>query len=128
MYSTIFSEKLANLETPPELSCQDPHCNSEEHVQARDSLLLDILIAMIETSHQTIPMGGGKRTKWDPNKNCEIDAAIPGWRKELEPLCQDLLFWHGVWLALDKPNKGHLYEVMKFARNKYHYAVHKKVG
>ena len=125
MYTSTLSEKLASMEIPTELSCQDPHCNSEEHAQARDSFLLDILISMIETSYQTIPVGGGKRTRWDPDKNCEVDTAIPGWRKELEPLRQDSLFWHAMWLQSGKPNRGQLYEVMKHVRNKYHYAVKK---
>ena len=80
---------------------------------------------MIETSHETIPLGGGKRKKWDPDKNCEIDKALPGWRVELEPLRQDSLSWHAIWQSSGKPNKGQLYEVMKFVRNKYHYAVRK---
>ena len=74
-YTFRLSENLAELQSPPELDCHDPHCSRPEHLQARDSFLLDILIAMIETSHETIPMGGGKKKKWDPDKNCEIDKA-----------------------------------------------------
>ena len=96
-----------------------------DHLQVRDSFLLDVLIAMIESSHETIPMGGGKRKKWDPDKNCEVETALPGWRDELEPLCQDSLFWHSMWQQGSKPNKGQLYEVKKYVRNKYHYAVNK---
>ena len=81
---------------------------------------------MIEVSHTTIPIGGGgRRKKWDPDKNCVVNRAIPGWRQELEPLRQDSLFWHGVWQSSGKPNRGQLYEVMKFVRNKYHLAVRK---
>ena len=76
-YTSKLSEKLAMLELPPQLECQDPHCNIQEDVQARDSLLPDILIAMIETSHETIPLGGCNRTKWAPDKHCEIETAIP---------------------------------------------------
>ena len=85
-YTYTLHEKLIELETPSELYCQDPHCQLGEHQQARDSYLLDILIAMIESSHEAIPMGGGKRKRWDPDKNCEIETALPGWRKEIEPL------------------------------------------
>ena len=85
--------------------------------------MLDVLIAMIETSHETIPMGGGSRRQWDPDKNCMVDSAIPGWRKEVEPLRQDSLFWHAIWQNCGMPNKGQMHEVMKNARHKYHYAV-----
>ena len=82
-------------------------------------------MSMIETSHETIPLGGGKKRKWDPDKNCEVETALPGWKKELEPLRQDSLFWHSMWQQSGKPNKGQLFEVKKFVRNKYHYAVRK---
>ena len=124
-YTYRLHEKLADIAPPPELDCHDPHCIEAEHLQARDSYLLDILIAMIETSHETIPMGGGRRMKWNPDKNCEVESALPGWRNDLEPLRQDSLFWHFMWNQSGKPNTGQLYEVMKYVRNKYHYAVHK---
>ena len=70
-------------------------------------------------------MGGGQKKRWDPNKNCEVGTAIPGWKKELEPLRQDSLFWHSMWQQSGKPNRGQVFEVMKFVRNKYHYGVRK---
>ena len=84
-YTCKLNEKLAFLQPPQELSCHDPHCNIPEHLQARDSFLLDILISMIETSHETIPMGGGKKTKLDPDRNCEVETALPGWIRSLNP-------------------------------------------
>ena len=113
------------LDRPAELDCQDPHCKDEEHLKVRDSFLLDVLIAMIETSHETIPLGGGKKFKFDPDKNCVVEKAIPGWRRQVEPLRQDSLFWHFLWQQNNRPNSGRLFEVMKHVRNKYHYAVRK---
>ena len=105
-YTIKLNEKLAALHPPQELDCHDPHCHTADHLQARDSFILDILIAMIETSHETIPMGGGKPKKWDPDKNCEVETAIPGWKEQLEPLRQDSLFWHAMWQQSGKPNRG----------------------
>ena len=68
-------------------------------------------------------MGGGKKKKIDPNSNCVVEQSIPGWRTTVEPLRQDSLFWHGVWQSLGRPNTGHLFQLMKYVRNKYHYAV-----
>ena len=124
-YTYRLGEKLIELEAPVDLHCQYPHCNSAGHLQSRDSFLLDILIAMIETSHETIPMGGVKKKKWDCKRNCEVGAAIPGWKEDLEPLRQESLFWHALWQQGGKPNKGHVFEIMKSVRNKYHYAVRK---
>ena len=72
-YTVRLDERLSNLVMPAELDCTDPHCDIAEHRQARDSFLLDVIIAMIETSHETVPIGGGKRKKWDPDKNCFIE-------------------------------------------------------
>ena len=77
-YTVRLAERLENIEIPAELGCSNPKCSHAEHRQVRDSLLLDLLIAIIETSHETIPMGGGKRRKWDPDKNCYVETALPG--------------------------------------------------
>ena len=119
-YTSRLSEKLDAIAQPPELECLDPHCHSDQHCQTRDSYMLDVLIAMMETSHETIPMGGGSRRQWDPDKNCMVDSAIPGWRKEVEPLRQDSLFWHAIWQNCGMPNKGQMHERMKNARHKYY--------
>ena len=70
-------------------------------------------------------MGGVKNKKWDSKNNCEVGAAIPGWKEDIEPLRQESLFWHALWQQGGKPNKGHVFEIMKSVRNKYHYAVRK---
>ena len=68
-------------------------------------------------------MGGGKNKKVDPINSCVVEQSIPGWRTEIEPLRQDNLFWHGVWQSLGRPNTGHLFQLMKHVKNKYHYAI-----
>ena len=115
-YTCVLSEKLAELDMPGELDCQDPHCTVAEHRQARDSFLLDVLISMIEASHTAIPMGGGKKKRTDPSKSCVVEKSIPGWREEIEPLRQDSLSWHSLWQSSGRPNSGNLYQVMKQAR------------
>ena len=57
----MLRDKLAVVDMPGELDCQDPHCTDAEHLQTRDSFLLDVLIAMIEACHEAIPMGGERK-------------------------------------------------------------------
>ena len=45
---------------PAFMECTDLHCREEEHSAARDSLVLDVMSAVIESSHATIPMVGGR--------------------------------------------------------------------
>jgi hypothetical protein len=80
--------------------------------------MLDLLSAMIESSHIAIPLtkSSGKIRK---KKN------LPGWKEYVEPFRSDAMFWHSVWLSLGRSNTGHLYRVMCWTRNKFHYAVRK---
>ena len=81
--------------------------------------MLDILLAAIETSYETIPMTGRSAT----GKSCH--HPLPGWNEEVEPLKKDSLFWHSVWLSAGRPSSGSLYQVMCHTRGKYHRAVKK---
>ena len=63
--------------------------------------------------------------KWDPDKHCYVDSAIPGWREQVEPMMQDTMFWNSIWISLGCPYSGSLFELKKLVRNKDHYAVRK---
>ena len=41
------------------LKCEDPHCKVSHHSETRDSYMLDILSAIIESSHVSLPTYGG---------------------------------------------------------------------
>ena len=87
--------------------------------------MLNILSAIIETSHTVIPLSGGGKQKLDPDKNCPVGKAIPGWREQVEPYREDSMFWHAIWQSAERPNKGVLYDIMARTRNLYHYKVRK---
>ena len=80
--------------------------------------MLEVLSSLIESSHISIPLTrqAGKVKK---EKN------LPGWKQHVEPFRSDAQFWHFIWLSLGRPNTGHLYRVMCWTRNKFHYAVRK---
>ena len=73
---------------------------------------------MIESSYSAIPL-----TK--KGRPSESSSRLPGWNEHVEPFRQDAIFWHSIWLSLNKPNSGHLYQTMCWSRNKYHYAIRK---
>ena len=50
---------------------------------------------------------------------------LPGWNENVAPAKKDALFWHSVWMSLGRPKAGGLYQVMRWTRNKFHYAVRK---
>ena len=48
---------------------------------------------------------------------------MPYWSEQIKPLKDKALFWHLSWLECGKRNSGVVYDVMRRARHKYHYAV-----
>ena len=67
--------------------------------------------------------GGGRSKAVDPRRTCHVTAAVPGWKEQVKPFQEDSLFWHAIWRSAGRPNFGGLFEIMKKARNAYHYAV-----
>ena len=111
---------------PETLLCENVHCENEQHCLDRDSLVLDIMSSVIETSHNTIPMSqGGKGRKSDPTKKCPVENVIPGWSEAVAPYKNDAAFWHFLWREAGRPDRGEVRDIMVKTRNQYHYAVRK---
>ena len=123
-FTSDLQERLSSLESPSTLHCSDTQCEEASHSDERDSHVLDILTSIIESSHSCIPMsGGGSSRSSDPRKSCHVTAAVPGWKEQVKPYQEDLLFWQSVWRSAGRPGEGGLFDIMKKARNLYHYAV-----
>ena len=100
------------------LKCCDVQCLDENHSFERDSLVIDILIKIVESSYETLPLSKHSN---DGKKK----AKLPQWN-EIKQLRQDSLFWHALWVSAHptpRPKKGDLYNVMRFTRRKYHHAI-----
>ena len=119
-FTRSVDDKLSSLQVPETLRCSDPHCQDRHHTQERDNFVLDVMCSVIETSHQCIPMSGGRKTS---KPECPVERAIPGWKDMVEPYKVDAAFWHGVWQSADRPSRGVLKDIMTRTRNQYHYAV-----
>ena len=93
---------------PDELVCNNIKCKCEQHSEARDKFVLDIMSAAIEASHEAIPLqGGGGPVK--------ASKAKPGWKDDVKPQRSDAIFWHSVWRSAGRPNTGQLFEQMKYS-------------
>ena len=115
-YTTLLEEKLSCIEKPHVFLCEDVHCSSAQHTKARDSYVLDVMSAAIEASHQAIPLSkGGSQRKEGVSK--------PEWKEKVAPQRTDAMFWHGVCKSAGRPNTGELFQLMKYTKNQYHYAV-----
>ena len=116
-------ERLASLVAPQSLLCSNPLCEDQNHTSDRDNFVLDIMSTVIEVSHSTIPMAGGRKSSDNPDKCCPVEKSIPGWKEEVEPYKQDAIFWHSIWQSAGRPSRGVLRDIMAKTRNQYHYSI-----
>ena len=49
---------------------------------------------------------------------------LPGWTPELNIDREPSLFWRFIWDACERPQEGETPDVMRHARNHYHYLIH----
>ena len=117
-YTLLVEEKLGHLMYPESILCSNVHCTDEQHQIDRDGHVLDVLTSLIEASHTAIPMTKKSRA-------AGASSSIPGWKQHVDPFRQDAMFWHSIWLSLEKPNTGQVFWLMRWTRNKYHYAIRK---
>ena len=122
VYTKQLECKLESLTCKSEsLTCNDPHCSIAAHSEAGDSLLLDIITSMIETSHRAIPMSGGGAG--GPGRASK--GGLPGWKEEVEPFRQEAKLWHSRWREEGRPSTGPIHTTMVRSRTQYHHAVRK---
>ena len=97
-YKADLQGRLEAIPVPECLECKDAKCRDESHSVMRDSFVLDTLSAVIESSHATIPMVGGRPGAVRPDS-----GNMPGWREKVEPARKDSVFWHAVWRSAGRP-------------------------
>ena len=116
-YKADLRGRLQAIPVPACLDCSDVKCESESHTRVRDDFVLDNLSAVIEASHATIPMVGGRPGSVRPDS-----GVMPGWQDVVALQQKDSVFWHSVWQSAGRPSSGELYHVMRSTRAKYHTA------
>ena len=105
-YTTLLGEKLADLEPPDTLNCSDVNCQHEEHTTERDLHVLDVMCAIMEASHESIPLSAKVR----PPGKSKMEN-LPGWNENVAPAKEDALFWHATWMSAGRPSSGGLYQL-----------------
>ena len=117
-YKSDLQARLESIPVPDCLNCSNVKCEVRAHTCVRDDFVIDTLSAVIEASHATIPMVGGRPGSVRPDS-----GIMPGWREEVAPAQKDSIFWHSVWRSAGRPPRGELYNLMRVTRSKYHMAI-----
>ena len=123
-YRSDLENKLVAIKLPLfELSCEKPNCQDKSHSEHRDSFVLDILLAMVESSYTQLPLPGGSGGGGGRGQG----KRLPGW-SEVEPIRKQAMYWHDVWKKEKTPSSGWLHSTMVKWKRKYHYAVRRAKG
>ena len=59
-YTAALQDRLEILQVPQSMHCTNPQCRDQQHSQDRDSFTLDILLSLVETTHTTLSLSGGR--------------------------------------------------------------------
>ena len=57
-------------------------------------------------------------------KSNATDFGTPLWNDEIDDIREVALFWHWLWIENGRPPLGHIADIMRRTRAKYHYTVH----
>ena len=119
-FTAALQDRLIAVTVPPSIHCQDIHCQDISHTEDRDSMVLDILCAIVETSYTALPQYGGKG---GGRPGFARGTSTPGWTEKVKPFQRESSYWHDVWTAEGRPRGNWLHGLMVKKRSQYHYAV-----
>ena len=117
-YRSSLQYKLQNITIPGcMLHCTDTFCTEVSHSTASDNLVLDVLMAIVESSYTAVPLtgkvGGVKSNK----------EVMPGWSMQVEPFRRASNAAYRHWTAVGKPRQGPAHKAKLTAHAQYKYAV-----
>ena len=116
-YTVELQRRLQAVQCPGSLlHCQDPQCEEPSHSAERDSSVLDLLMAMVETSYSCLPLTG--RAGGGMGRD-----AIPGWSAEVEPFRLESNTCYRAWLAAGRPRQGAEHEARLRSHSLFRHAV-----
>jgi len=94
--------------------CKDVCCTNIEHIDSLNVYASQIATACLSSANDTIPFPRCRGTR----------GCIPGWTF-IDPLRNNSLFWHRMWVDCGRPRNGIVAEVMRKTRAQYHAAIRK---
>ena len=127
-YTSELHKKLNFVKCPESmLHCHDPLCTDSTHSDARDTVMLDILSSIVETSYTMLPVTGGVPSpltyQKSPGTKQRRREIIPGWSKEVEPFRLHSNTCYRAWVASGKSRQGEAFKEKLKSHALFRYAV-----
>ena len=94
--------------------CRDALCEEATHSNARDKVILNVLLAMVECSYTSLPLTGKVGSREGTRE------VIPGWNTEVEPHRKETNTCYRTWLAAGKQRQAKVQ-----SNTRFRYAVRK---
>ena len=114
-YKNLLDHYLTEFNLPRSvINCNNFLCNCHNDIIIdKIDELMDIMTLCAEL---TIPVQ-------TVNINNKDKRGIPGWNDFVKPYKDKSIFWNELWVSDGKPTSGILFDLRKFARSKYHWAI-----
>ena len=120
IFKVELNRLLSAIQCPSSLlQCRDVHCKDDQHCNDADEFMANILDSVDNAARSILPCSKGLSSKVKGHK------VRPGWVELVKPYRDKSLFWHQVWISAGKPLNCELHNVMKHAKNQYHYQIRK---
>ena len=112
-YKHALDTRLTALTVPHDaLHCTDYFCTA--HREAVQRYYDGIIEACKRAADSSIRCTGQNRRHLNTR---------PGWNEHVKPFREDAMFWHSIWKSCGSPRTGHVSDIRRRTRAKYHLAV-----
>ena len=110
-YKLALDNSLTQIVMPDDcLECTSMLCENSKHALDIQQLHDDIISACIDASEDT--PSNGKSSK-----------NVPGWNEFLRSEKEKAILWPKIWISNGSPRHGHVADIMRRTRAKYHYVI-----
>ena len=115
-YRNLLNHALHDIHLPTcAFLCSDMNCSSVLHFQQINKFPVDLTDACLSAAETAIPHTCRRQD----------NGRIAGWSEHVQPLREESLFWHKMWLDCGRPRAGAVADSMRRTRAAYHYAIRK---
>ena len=114
-YKNELTLKLNHMYIPWDvLQCKKVNCNDKNHSSMILGLYESVIQCCVQAASETLPM---------TSNSSKTKNSKPGWNQFVKRAKETSCFWHKLWKENGSPRFGHIAEIRRSTRAKYHQAI-----